>query len=145
MPVKMADSLTKKQRSYCMSMIRSSHTKPELILKKCLKGFEHNPRGLFGNPDFINWKKRMTIFLDGCFWHMCSIHYKEPKTNMQYWILKLEKNVIRDKEIEIAYKFAGWKVIRVWEHEVKNIECLKKRLLRGILSVTTPTHTYYAD
>jgi len=115
----MADNLTKEQRSYCMSRIRSSHTKPELILKKCLKGFEHNPKGVFRNPDFINWKKKTVTFIDGCFWHMCPIHYKEPKTNRKYWLPKLRKNVVRDKETDIAYKNADWKVIRLWSHELK--------------------------
>lgn len=115
----MTDNLTKEQRSYCMSQIKRSHTKPELILKKFLKGFKHNPKGIFGNPDFINWKKKTVVFLDGCFWHMCPIHYKEPKTNKKYWIPKLLKNVIRDKEADIAYKNAGWKVLRIWSHELK--------------------------
>ena len=117
--MKMADNLTKEQRSYCMSRIRSSHTKPELILKKKLKGFVHNPKGIFGNPDFIDWKKKTVIFIDGCFWHKCPIHFKKPKSNKKYWFPKLEKNVIRDKEIDITYTNAGWKVLRIWEHELK--------------------------
>jgi len=115
----MSDTLTKEQRSYCMSKIKSSHTKPELILKKYLKEFNHNPKRIFGNPDFINFKEKVVIFIDGCFWHKCPIHYKEPKSNKRYWIPKLEKNVIRDKENAIAYKNAGWGVIRIWEHELK--------------------------
>lgn len=115
----MPDNLTKKQRSYCMSKIRSSHTKPELVLKKCLKGFKHNPKKIFGNPDFINWKKKTVIFLDGCFWHKCPECYIEPKSNKKYWLPKLEKNVMRDKETDIAYINAGWKVLRIWEHELK--------------------------
>jgi len=102
-----------------MSRIKRSHTAPELALKKCLRGFKHNPSGLFGNPDFISWKEKIVIFADGCFWHMCPVHYREPKTNKQYWIPKLRRNVIRDEEANIAYKNAGWKVIRIWDHNIK--------------------------
>ena len=116
----MGDNLTKEQRSYCMSRIRSSHTKPETIFRGRFTSFEYQPKDILGNPDFIDWKKKSVIFIDGCFWHMCPLHYKEPKSNKDYWIPKLEKNTIRDTEINIAYKLAGWKVIRVWGHELKD-------------------------
>jgi len=115
----MADNLTKSQRSYCMSKIRRSHTKPELKLKEKLKGFEHCPKGLFGSPDFINWRKKIVVFIDGCFWHKCPLHFKEPKSNRKYWLPKLMRNVIRDREVDMAYKNAGWRVLRIWEHELK--------------------------
>lgn len=113
----MADNLTKKQRSFCMSNIRRSNTKPELILKKKLKGFIYQPR-VFGYPDFINYKRRIVIFVDGCFWHKCPKHFRDPKSNKKYWNLKLEKNRLRDQEINIAYKNSGWKIKRIWEHNL---------------------------
>ena len=117
----MPDNLTKEQRSYCMSRINSKHTNPEIILKKELKlhGFIYQPKNLFGNPDFINKNKKIVIFIDGCFWHKCPKCYKEPKSNREYWLPKLEKNTIRDKEIDIAYKNLGWRVIRIWEHKLR--------------------------
>lgn len=115
----MADNLTKQQRSFCMSRIKRSKTKPELLLKKKLKGYLYQPKNMFGNPDFINLKKRKVLFVNGCFFHQCSVHYVEPKSNKSYWIPKIEKNVIRDKEVDIAYKNAGWQIKRVWEHELK--------------------------
>ena len=117
----MVDNLTKKQRSYCMSRINSKYTTPEIILKKELKyhKFTYHPKNVFGNPDFINKKSRIIIFIDGCFWHKCLIHYKEPNSNKKYWLPKLERNAIRDKEVGITYKKAGWKVIRIWEHELR--------------------------
>jgi DNA mismatch endonuclease (patch repair protein) len=111
------DNLTKKQRSFCMSKIRSSKTKPELILKKKLKGFEYQPKA-YGRPDFINYKKKEVLFIDGCFWHKCPKHYIQPKSNKRYWLPKLERNILRAEEVNIAYKNAGWKVARIWEHEV---------------------------
>ena len=113
------DTLTKKQRSYCMSRIRSKNTKPELILKKKLKGFKYHPK-VYGSPDFINYKKKTAVFIDGCFWHKCPIHFKYPKSNRKYWLPKLKRNAVRDKEIETAYKNSGWKVKRIWEHKLKH-------------------------
>jgi DNA mismatch endonuclease (patch repair protein) len=102
-----------------MSRIKSKHTKPELILKKKLKEFQYHPRDVFGNPDFINWRKKTVLFIDGCFWHGCPLHYNKPKSRRSYWIPKIERNMARDKEVDIAYSDAGWKAIRIWEHELK--------------------------
>ena len=117
----MPDSLTKEQRSYCMSRITSRETIPELILKKEMKsqGFTYQPKNALGNPDFIHKGKRIVVFIDGCFWHKCHVHFIEPKSNKSYWLPKLERNCIRDAEVNIAYKNAGWKVLRLWEHELK--------------------------
>jgi len=115
----MADNLTKEQRSFCMSRIRSKDTKPELKHKAKNLHLEYQPKGLFGNPDFVDWKKKIVVFIDGCFWHKCPKHFIEPKSNREYWLPKLKRNVIRDKETDISYKNAGWKVIRIWEHDLK--------------------------
>ena len=117
----MPDNLKKEQRSYCMSRITSRETIPELILKKEMKsqGFIYQPKGTFGNPDFIHKGKKIVVFIDGCFWHMCTKCFKEPKSNKEYWIHKLERNAIRDKEITLAYENSDWEVIRIWEHELK--------------------------
>ena len=115
----MVDNLTKQQRSYCMSRIRSRNTKPELNHKKKLIGFIYQPKA-FGNPDFINYQKKIVVFIDGCFWHKCPEHYVAPKSNKSYWIPKLTRNIIRDEEINFAYKYSGWKVVRIWAHEVKS-------------------------
>jgi len=113
----MADVFSKEVRSRIMSRIRSSHTSPELVLKAKLKGFEHNPNE-FGKPDFVNYPKKSVIFVDGCFWHGCSEHYREPKQNKKYWEQKIKRNISRGYEVNIAYENAGWKVIRIWEHDL---------------------------
>lgn len=114
----MVDIFSRKKRSEIMSKIRSSRTKPELALKKKLKGFKYQPNE-FGKPDFINYKKKTVIFIDGCFWHQCLIHSKKPKQNASYWLPKLKKNVLRDKEVNLAYENSGWKVVRIWEHDLR--------------------------
>lgn len=112
------DNLTKEQRSFCMSRIRSKNTKPELKHKAKNLNLEYQPN-IFGNPDFINWKKKIIVFIDGCFWHKCSKHFIAPKSNKKYWLPKLERNVLRDKEVNFAYKNSNWKVLRIWEHNLK--------------------------
>lgn len=102
-----------------MAQIKRSNTKPELKSKKMFRGFKHNPKGFFGNPDFMNIQKKIVVFIDGCFWHKCSIHYKQPKSNKKYWLPKLERNSTRDNEVNIAYQNSGWKVVRIWEHELR--------------------------
>lgn len=119
--------IDKNIRSKIMSSIKCCNTKPELLLKKLLKDYEYQSK-TFGRPDFINYKKRTVIFVDGCFWHQCPIHSKKPKQNKAYWIPKIKRNVTRAKEVEIAYKNSGWNVVRIWEHEINNNlnNCLKK-------------------
>lgn len=121
----MSSQICTKTRSRIMSRIRSFNTRPELVLKKLLKRYKYQPK-IFGRPDFINYKKRIILFLDGCFWHQCPIHSSKPKQNRAYWLPKLERNVIRAREVEIAYKNAGWRVVRIWEHDLKTFKNRKK-------------------
>jgi len=114
----MADVHTKAQRSYNMSRIRASRTVPELILKNKLKGALYQPKGMFGRPDFVDFKRKRVIFVDGCFWHECPVHFIKPKSNKKFWNLKLMRNKVRDGEVSKAYRLAGWKVLRVWEHNL---------------------------
>lgn len=117
----MVDVLTKKQRSYNMSRIRASETKIELKLKPLLKslGFVYHPKNIIGNPDFINKKKKIAVFVDGCFWHKCPKHFKLPSSNKSFWKNKINRNAERDKEITKKLKKDDWKVIRIWGHNLK--------------------------
>ena len=117
----MGDVFDKETRSRIMSQIRSNNTKPEILLRKTLrgKGFAYQPR-IKGSPDFINRKKKIAIFIHGCFWHKCPKHYVEPASNKEYWLPKIERNVIRDKENEKILRRKGYKVITIWEHEIKS-------------------------
>ena len=114
------DVLTVAQRSYNMSMIRGSNTTPELKLKKTLKtsGFTYQPKGVYGRPDFVNRKKKVAVFIDGCFWHGCKLHYNEPKSNITFWKSKLKRNLERDRKVNSELKEEGFKVIRIWEHDI---------------------------
>ena len=100
-----------------MSRIKNRNTKPELKHREKVLDFIYQPK-TFGKPDFVNFKKKVVIFVDGCFWHKCPKHYIEPKSNKYYWLPKLERNKIRAEEVNLAYKIIGWKVVRIWEHEL---------------------------
>lgn len=122
----MVDVHTSQQRSYNMSRIKSKNTRPELIIKDSLekRGFLYQ-LDIYGKPDFINFNKKLVIFIDGCFWHKCPRCFKLPKTNRKFWKDKIKENARRDKEITLNYKNSGWKVLRFWEHEIKNQEIYK--------------------
>jgi len=120
----MADVHTRQQRSYNMSKIRRSKTKPEMRLRKTLEilGFQYQPKGIYGSPDFARKKDRIAVFVDGCFWHRCPKHFIMPASNVPFWKAKIERNVKRDREVNRRLRSAGWKVIRVWEHDAKGLK-----------------------
>jgi|SRR5208283_2356351 len=119
----MPDTITKEQRSYIMSRIRGKNTGPEVKLRKLL--YSKGIRGyrihydLPGKPDVVFVRKRIAIFVDGCFWHKCPSCFRKPKTRTQFWIKKINKNVNRDKKTNQVLSELGWTVIRIWEHEIK--------------------------
>lgn len=82
-----------------------------------ISGWRRHAR-LPGTPDFVFKKNKIAIFLDGCFWHGCPIHFKSPKTNPFFWNSKINNNKDRDKKNTKELKSLGWKVIRIWEHEL---------------------------
>jgi DNA mismatch endonuclease (patch repair protein) len=81
-------------------------------------------------PDFVFRKSKIAVFVDGCFWHACPIHSTSPKTNVSFWKSKLLANQERDRRVNHLLKKADWKVVRIWEHELKpqNIAKLTSRL-----------------
>ena len=71
-----------------------------------------------GRPDIVIASRKVAVFVDGCFWHMCPRHFSMPKVNRSFWREKLKRNVARDREVSASLKKLGWKVIRIWEHEI---------------------------
>ncbi|MEA3640227.1 MAG: very short patch repair endonuclease [Lamprobacter sp.] len=116
------DVLNKVQRSYCMSRIRSRDTTPEVLLRKALwkRGLRYRiHHSLPGRPDIVFPSRRIAIFVDGCFWHRCPKHWQAPKNNAEFWEQKIGLNEARDAQVNRQLEAKGWKVIRVWEHEIK--------------------------
>jgi DNA mismatch endonuclease (patch repair protein) len=75
-------------------------------------------------PDFLFRKHRLAIFVDGCFWHFCPLHSKIPTSNREFWHKKLKTNAARDSRADAALQAAGWRVLRIWEHEMVGIEAV---------------------
>lgn len=84
-------------------------------------GFTYQPK-IFGNPDFANKKEKIVVFIDGCFWHKCPKHFIKPKSNVIFWTNKIVRNVQRDEKVTNKLKAEGWRVIRIWEHELKRLK-----------------------
>ena len=130
----MADNHTKEQRSYNMSKIRSTNSAPEEKVRKYLfsKGFRYrkNVRSLPGCPDIVLPKYKTVIFVNGCFWHMHECpRFVWPSSNKEYWEPKIRRNVERDKiNIELL-QAEGWRVLVVWECELKK-KTIEERLSR---------------
>jgi DNA mismatch endonuclease, patch repair protein len=121
----MTDVHSTEVRSYNMSRIKGKNTKPEMLLRKFLfsHGFRYrlNSKTLPGKPDIVLPKYKTVIFVHGCFWHGhegCS-YYKTPKTRTDWWIDKINKTISLDKKRLIELKLLGWKVITIWECELK--------------------------
>ena len=121
----MTDNHSKIIRSYNMSRIRSNNTRPEEIVRKYLfaNGFRYrkNDKRYPGHPDIVLPKYRTIIFINGCFWHMhegCR-KFALPKSNSDYWIPKLLRNRERDLENIKTLEENDWKVIVIWECELK--------------------------
>jgi DNA mismatch endonuclease (patch repair protein) len=85
---------------------------------------------MFGKPDFVFPKFKLAVFVDGCFWHGCPKHATKPENNRAYWKRKLSANKTRDRLVNQTLRRAGWRVLRIWEHELakKNEARLVKRL-----------------
>jgi len=115
------DRISKKTRSKIMRAIKSNNTKPEILLRKALSKLGYRYKAHYGpfKIDIAFPSKKIAIFVDGCFWHQCPWHSHKPKTNKSYWVPKLKRNVLRAKKINVKLRRLGWKVIRVWEHELK--------------------------
>ena len=130
----MADNHSKEVRSKNMSHIRSTNSKPEETVRKYLFSrvfrYRKNVRRLPGCPDIVLSKYHTVIFVNGCFWHKHDCpRFVWPSSNQTYWRTKILGNVERDKKNILLLQEQGWKVITVWECELKKA-VREERLLK---------------
>lgn len=124
-----------------MSRIRGRGNKDtELALAKLLRahriiGWRRN-QPVFGKPDFVFRKIKLAVFVDGCFWHGCPTHATKPRNNAGFWRKKLAANKARDRLVSRTLRRDGWRVLRVWEHELarKNQARLLRRIQKALSS-----------
>ena len=138
----MADVHEPAVRSYNMSQIRSKNTKPEMSVRSFLHQnglrFRLHQKDLPGKPDIVLKKYRTVVFIHGCFWHGhegCR-YFILPKSNAKFWKDKIEGNVARDRNAVKALRKDKWKVIEIWECELKsyNRDKVLSRVLRKIVN-----------
>ena len=98
-------------------------TKPELAVRRRLHALGYRFRvdykpepDLRCRGDIVFTKRKVVVFIDGCFWHGCPIHATAPKNNAEWWREKLDANIARDRRTDAALENRGWRVLRVWEH-----------------------------
>jgi DNA mismatch endonuclease (patch repair protein) len=93
-----------------------------------ISGWRMHPAEIAGKPDFVFLKKKIAIFVDGCFWHGCRACRNIPRSNRSFWESKIEKNKRRDRKISRRLKKSGWQVLRFWEHDLKKrpTECCRQ-------------------
>lgn len=103
---------------------RSRDTKPEMAVRSAVhqRGLRYRVAArplpeLRRTADLVFRSARVAVFIDGCFWHGCSEHYTEPKTNQEFWSTKIAGNALRDLDTDERLRAAGWTVLRFWEHE----------------------------
>jgi len=132
------DHISREHRSWNMSRIKSSNTKPEIVVRSLLHNmgyrFRLHRKDLPGKPDIALPMYNSVIFVHGCFWH----RHKEcknttsPKTKKTFWREKFKANVIRDKKVQEELKSMGWKILIIWECELPDLDRVKKLIKESL-------------
>ncbi len=141
----MADRMTAQQRHNCMAAIRGKDTRPEILVRRFLfsKGlrFRKHVKSLPGTPDIVLPKYKTVVFVNGCFWHGhtdCTYN-RLPQTNSGFWEAKITRNRQRDEQTQEQLQQMGWRVLRIWECELKPKDKALSTLLTLYDNIITPT------
>jgi DNA mismatch endonuclease (patch repair protein) len=136
----MADVHTREQRSRNMAAIRSRDTKPEIRVRSLLHSlgyrFRLHRRDLPGKPDIVLAKHSTVVFVHGCFWHChkCRHGSVAPKTRAEFWRKKRGDTVLRDRRNTRALAAQGWKVVKIWECQTRDMEKLLRKIEKAMNS-----------
>lgn len=137
------DRFSKATRSRVMGHSKARGTKAtegrfrSLLVRYGVRGWQlGHDSGLIGRPDVIFPRKRVAIFVDGCFWHGCRRCRSVPETNRMFWTMKFQKNRIRDRKVRRMLRTDGWFVLEIWEHELRNDS---SRVLRRVVEACSRT------
>jgi DNA mismatch endonuclease (patch repair protein) len=136
----MTDVFSPEKRSSVMRRVKSTGTSPELkvrgVLTRMGLRYRLHRKDLPGKPDIVMAGRRLAIFVHGCFWHGhdCARGARVPKANRDYWLGKVGRNRERDGEHRAALEAEGWRVLTLWECELKDEAALEQTLSRQILA-----------
>ncbi|AWM07724.1 very short patch repair endonuclease [Bradyrhizobium symbiodeficiens] len=130
------DTLTAEERSARMALIKSKGTAPEVAVRRMARAlgarYRGNRKDLPGNPDLAFGDQKRAVFVHGCFWHRhdCQAGRRLPKSHVELWTEKFERNVARDRQVRRALAKRGWRSLIIWECELSNPERASRRLER---------------
>lgn len=134
------DNLDPLRRSKNMRRIRSKNTKPELVVRKIVRslgftGYRIHRKDIPGKPDLAWIGRKLAIYVHGCFWHghNCKEGVRKPKSRADYWISKIERNRQRDHTQQVTIESLGWRVLVIWECELRNGNEVATRIKHFIL------------
>jgi DNA mismatch endonuclease (patch repair protein) len=135
------DRYDKEKRSMVMTRVKKSYTRLEEKLAAVLDGeglghYSRYAKDLPGSPDFVFRQEKVATFLDSCFWHGCPKHLRMPASNVDYWEHKIAINKDRDRRQTRELRKSGWRVLRLWEHELKEPERVIRKIRRALESGT---------
>ena len=136
----MTDVFSPEKRSSVMRRVKSKDTSPELKVRRLLTrmgvGYRLHRKDLPGKPDVVMAGRKLAIFVHGCFWHGhdCARGARVPKANRDYWESKVGRNRARDVEHRTALEARGWRVLTLWECELKDEDALEATLGREVLA-----------
>lgn len=135
--IALMDNVSQAVRSRTMAAVKSTGNRStEVVLRARLvraavRGWRLHAHDVPGCPDFVFDGARVAVFVDGCFWHGCPSCHRPPSSNQEYWTKKVARNMARDRRNTRALRRDGWKVLRVWEHELKRDPQRVVRKIRG--------------
>lgn len=142
----MTDIVTPEERSRIMAAVKSNDTKPEMLVRRYLHGCGfryglHNKK-LPGTPDIVLRRYKTVIFVHGCFWHghKNCLYYKPPKSNIDFWQSKVERNHARDERVQAELRAKGWRVLIIWECELKTKE-RRERTFKELSNILNGTYS----
>lgn len=128
------DTVSPETRSRVMAQVRSQRNRStEWRLRACLirggiRGWTLNPSDISGKPDFAFRNERVLVFVDGCYWHGCPTCYRRPSSHTEYWDAKVQRNRARDVKTTAQLKQDGWRVLRIWEHQLSSMNSVLKKI-----------------
>lgn len=110
------------------------------LVRAGIRGWRMHTAELYGRPDFVFDRERLAVFVDGCYWHSCPDCGRPPLSNLNYWTGKLQRNIDRDQAVSKKLRHAGWRVLRIWEHELELPSTVIRKL--GRLLRTQPKSSF---
>lgn len=118
------DTFSRQKRSEIMASVRSTGNRSTeaklrgILVRAGLRSWKLQRKELPGSPDVVFPRRKLAVFVDGCFWHGCSRCYRRPKSSRDYWDAKVARNIARDRRVDRDLRRLGWTPVRLWEHQV---------------------------